>query len=28
VVEQDLPSPGKTSIECAKQSLDFLKSIS
>jgi sugar phosphate isomerase/epimerase len=28
VVEQDLPSPGKTPIECAKQSLDYLKSIS
>jgi sugar phosphate isomerase/epimerase len=27
VVEQDLPSPGKTSIECAKESLDYLKSV-
>ena len=25
VVEQDLPSPGKTPIECAKDSLDYLK---
>jgi sugar phosphate isomerase/epimerase len=25
VVEQDLPSPGKTSIECAKDSFDYLK---
>jgi sugar phosphate isomerase/epimerase len=27
VVEQDLPSPGKTPIECAKESLDFLNSL-
>ena len=27
VVEQDLPSPGKTSIECAKESLDYLNSL-
>jgi len=27
VVEQDLPSPGKTSIECAKDSLDYLNKI-
>jgi sugar phosphate isomerase/epimerase len=27
VVEQDLPSPGKTSIECAKDSLDYLKGL-
>ena len=27
VVEQDLPSPGKTPIECAKDSLDYLKSL-
>jgi sugar phosphate isomerase/epimerase len=27
VVEQDLPSPGKTSIECAKDSLNYLKNI-
>jgi sugar phosphate isomerase/epimerase len=27
VVEQDLPSPGMTAIECAKQSLDYLKSL-
>jgi sugar phosphate isomerase/epimerase len=27
VVEQDLPSPGKTPIECAKESLDYLKSV-
>jgi sugar phosphate isomerase/epimerase len=24
VVEQDLPSPGQTPIECAKESLDYL----
>jgi sugar phosphate isomerase/epimerase len=28
VVEQDLPSPGMTSIQCAKQSWDYLRSIS
>ena len=27
VVEQDLPSPGKTQIECAKDSLDYLNSL-
>ena len=27
VVEQDLPSPGKTNIECAKDSLDYLNSL-
>jgi len=27
VVEQDLPSPGKTPIECAKDSLDYLYSL-
>ena len=27
VVEQDLPSPGKTQLECAKQSLDYLNSL-
>jgi len=27
VVEQDLPSPGKTPIECAKESLDYLKGL-
>jgi sugar phosphate isomerase/epimerase len=27
VVEQDLPSPGMTPIQCAKQSLDYLNSI-
>jgi len=27
VVEQDLPSPGKTSLECAKESLMFLNSL-
>jgi sugar phosphate isomerase/epimerase len=27
VVEQDLPSPGKTPIECAKESLDYLNSL-
>ena len=27
VVEQDLPTPGKTSLECAKDSLDYLNSI-
>lgn len=27
VVEQDLPSPGKTAIECAKDSLDYLKKL-
>ncbi|MDR3147963.1 MAG: sugar phosphate isomerase/epimerase [Treponema sp.] len=27
VVEQDLPSPGLTPIECAKQSLDYLNSL-
>ena len=27
VVEQDLPSPGKTSIECAKDSLDYLNGL-
>ncbi|MDR2177700.1 MAG: sugar phosphate isomerase/epimerase [Treponema sp.] len=27
VVEQDLPSPGMTPLECAKQSLDYLNSI-
>ncbi|MDR0668960.1 MAG: sugar phosphate isomerase/epimerase [Treponema sp.] len=27
VVEQDLPSPGMTPIECAKQSLDYLNSL-
>ena len=27
VVEQDLPSPGKTPIECAKDSLDYLKTL-
>jgi len=27
VVEQDLPSPGKTSVECAKDSLDYLNSL-
>ena len=27
VVEQDLPSPGKTPIECAKDSLDYLMSL-
>ncbi|AEF82875.1 sugar phosphate isomerase/epimerase family protein [Leadbettera azotonutricia] len=27
VVEQDLPSPGMTPIECAKQSLDYLKGL-
>jgi len=27
VVEQDLPSPGKTAIECAKDSLDYLNSL-
>jgi sugar phosphate isomerase/epimerase len=27
VVEQDLPSPGLSPIECAKQSLDYLKSL-
>ena len=27
VVEQDLPSPGKTQLECAKESLDYLKSL-
>jgi len=27
VVEQDFPSPGKTAIECAKDSLEYLKSL-
>ena len=27
VVEQDLPSPGKTALECAKDSLDYLNSL-
>jgi hypothetical protein len=27
VVEQDLPSPGLSPIECAKQSLDYLNSL-
>jgi sugar phosphate isomerase/epimerase len=27
VVEQDLPSPGMSAIECAKQSLDYLNSL-
>ena len=27
VVEQDLPSPGKTPIECARDSLDYLNSL-
>jgi sugar phosphate isomerase/epimerase len=27
VVEQDLPTPGMTPIECAKQSLDYLKEL-
>ena len=27
VVEQDLPSPGKTQLECAKESLDYLNSL-
>jgi sugar phosphate isomerase/epimerase len=27
VVEQDLPTPGKSPIECAKDSLDYLKSL-
>ena len=27
VVEQDLPSPGKTAIECAKESLDYLNGL-
>jgi len=27
VVEQDMPSPGKTPVECAKDSLDFLNKI-
>ena len=27
VVEQDLPSPGKTPMECAKDSLDYLKKL-
>jgi sugar phosphate isomerase/epimerase len=27
VVEQDLPSPGKTPLECAKESLDYLNSL-
>ena len=27
VVEQDLPSPGKTPIQCARESLDYLKSL-
>ena len=27
VVEQDLPSPGKTQLECAKESLDYLKGL-
>ena len=27
VVEQDLPSPGKTSLECAKESLDYLNGL-
>jgi sugar phosphate isomerase/epimerase len=27
VVEQDLPSPGKTPLECAKDSLDYLNSL-
>ena len=27
VVEQDLPTPGKTPIECAKDSLDYLKGL-
>ncbi|GHV93237.1 sugar phosphate isomerase [Spirochaetia bacterium] len=27
VVEQDIPSPGKTPIECAKDSLDYLKGL-
>ncbi|MDR2731166.1 MAG: sugar phosphate isomerase/epimerase [Treponema sp.] len=27
VVEQDLPSPGKSSIECAKDSLDYLNKL-
>jgi len=27
VVEQDLPSPGKTPIECAKESFDYLKTL-
>ena len=27
VVEQDLPSPGKTSIECAKDSFDYLSTL-
>ncbi|MDR2375032.1 MAG: sugar phosphate isomerase/epimerase [Treponema sp.] len=27
VVEQDLPSPGMTPIECAKQSLDYLRNM-
>jgi sugar phosphate isomerase/epimerase len=28
VVEQDLPSPGKTALECAKDSLDYLNGLS
>ncbi|MCL2277634.1 MAG: sugar phosphate isomerase/epimerase [Treponema sp.] len=28
VVEQDMPTPGKTPVECAKDSLDYLKKIS
>ena len=28
VVEQDFPSPGKSSLECAKDSLDYLKTLS
>ena len=27
VVEQDLPSPGKTALECARDSLNYLKSV-
>ncbi|MCL2094117.1 MAG: sugar phosphate isomerase/epimerase [Treponema sp.] len=27
VVEQDLPSPGKTPLQCAKESLDYLNSL-
>ena len=27
VVEQDLPSPGKTALECAKDSLEYLKGL-
>jgi hypothetical protein len=28
VVEQDLPSPGLTPIQCAKQSWDYLQGLS